>query len=346
LVEAENRGLARQYQRRVRGHIEMTERQTNEEINEVAASWVARMDRGPLSAEHARGLEEWLSGDTRRLGAFAKARAVLTYSDRARALGKSFDPEALAGGAAPKINRRRAVMFGTAAAAAAGAAVFVRTLLPSAAQTFRTEVGETRVVALDDGSVVTLNTGSTVMVHYSRGRRDATILTGEALFDVARNPQRPFVVHARAAQVHAIGTSFAVLVLPESPVNVLVQEGIVELSRPADPSLRAVRVVANMRAIAPTDSPITSMRIAKDELIRALAWREGRIAFEGDTLNDAVATFARYSKTRLVISDPSVGAQRITGLFVFNDPVGFSTAVAISLNLHVAVREGEIELSR
>jgi len=323
----------------------MTERQTNEEIDQVAASWVVRMDRGPLSAEHARELEEWLSADTRRLGAFAKARAVLTYSDRARALGKNFDPKALAGGDAPKINRRRAVIFGGAAAAVAGAAVFVRTLLPSTAQSLRTEVGETRVVALDDGSVVTLNTGSTVIVRYSRERRDATILTGEALFDVAKDPQRPFVVHARAAQVRAIGTSFAVLVLPESPVNVLVQEGIVELSRPADPSLRAVRVMANMRAVAPAGSPIMSIPIAKDELIRALAWREGRIAFEGDTLNDAVAMFARYSKTRILISDPAIGAQRITGLFVFNDPVGFSSAVALSLNLHVAVREGEIELS-
>src|SRR5689334_7119536 len=127
----------------------MAERQANEEIDQVAASWVARMDRGPLSAEHTRNLEAWLSGDSRRLGAFAKARAVLTYSDRARALGKSFDPKRLAGEDAPKVDRRRAVIFGTAAAALAGAGVIVRTLSASNARNFRTGVGETRVVTLD-----------------------------------------------------------------------------------------------------------------------------------------------------------------------------------------------------
>ena len=57
-------------------------------IDAQAAEWAARVDNGPLSAEEQGVLELWLAGDTRRLGAYAKARAVFAHVQRARALGR------------------------------------------------------------------------------------------------------------------------------------------------------------------------------------------------------------------------------------------------------------------
>jgi transmembrane sensor len=61
---------------------------------------------------------------------------------------------------------------------------------------------------------------------------------------------------------------------------------------------------------------------------RELAWREGKIAFEGERLDQAAAQFARYSRTRIAIPDPALAAEPVSGLFAAADPVGFSRAVA------------------
>jgi transmembrane sensor len=79
---------------------------------------------------------------------------------------------------------------------------------------------------------------------------------------------------------------------------------------------------------------------------RALAWREGRIAFEGETLAQAVVELQRYSDTRIVIDDPSVANEEITGLFQANNAVGFAQTVATSFGLHAEVSEKQVRLYR
>lgn len=77
-----------------------------------------------------------------------------------------------------------------------------------------------------------------------------------------------------------------------------------------------------------------------------LSWRVGRLSFEDEPLCDAAKSFARYSDVRIEIDDPAVANQTVTGLFVSNDPMGFSKAVALSLGLHVEIRGDEVKLSR
>jgi transmembrane sensor len=128
-------------------------------------------------------------------------------------------------------------------------------------------------------------------------------------------------------------------------VQVLVREGVVEVKRPDAPVAPPVRLAANTRASAPADAPIVAASVAPAEVTRALAWRVGRIAFEGETLKEAAAEFARYSDTRIEIDAPDVENQTVAGLFVSNDPVGFSKAVAASFKLHMEVSDHEIRLS-
>jgi transmembrane sensor len=318
--------------------------ETSREINDAAAQWAARIDRGPLSPEDSAALDAWVSADSRRLGALAKAQAVSVHSERARALGVGFNPERQQTQDRSPGVIRRTVLVGTAAAAVGGIAVLPRIAAWYGTRTVTTRLGETRVITLEDGSVITLNTASQLAVAYTDRRRDVTLVEGEALFDVAKDPARPFVVEAGVARVRAVGTSFSVLALLQRPVTVLVREGVIELNRPQLPNTQGMLISANTRAIAPASAPIVATTISSDEVERELSWREGRIAFEGSSLAEAAATFARYSDTRIIIGERSLEGRRITGLFVSNDPVGFANAVALSLGVHVRIGDEEVVL--
>jgi transmembrane sensor len=231
---------------------------------------------------------------------------------------------------------RRELLWG-AAAAASVAAVGVLTYAYLMPTYYRTTRGEVRLTPLSDGSTITLNTASVVAVRYTPLTRDVRLIEGEALFDVAKDSSRPFVVSAGGSRVRAVGTSFSVRRVGVEPTQVLVQEGIVDLfgGGPADDV--PIRLPANTRGIA-FDKPGPSgsaIKIALDpaDVARRLAWRQGKIALEGITLAQAAAEFARYSETRIIIDDPSVARLTTTGLFSAHDPAGFARAAALTFGL-------------
>lgn len=335
--------------------------ETAKEIDAVAADWAARLDRGVLSPEDEARLDAWLAEDARRAGAFAKARAVTLYSDRARALGPHFDPDAFQPEVKPSRQdtafspARRRLLWGTAAAAGIGGLAVAGYALQAAGEVYTTRRGEMRIVPLADGSVVNLNTDSRIHVRYTRARRTIHLERGEALFEVAKDVARPFVVHAGDTEVMAVGTrfpapNFSVQSLADAPVEVMVRDGVVQVDRGGAGG--AVLVKANMRAVAPAaavfaaPAPIKMAAVAPAEVERAVAWREGRIAFEGESLSEAVKDFERYSDTKIVIDDPSIATEEVTGLFQANDPVGFAQAVATSFGWHAEVAENQVTLSR
>lgn len=321
---------------------------TAHQIDAEAADWAARLDRGPLSAEDEAALQGWLDGDARALGAFARLRALALSSERARALGPDFDPASFEPAADSKnIPRRRVVQAGGAIAAAAligagGAWQFLRHR-----RRFITGKGETKVVALQDGSVVTLNTASEIQVSYSDTVRAVELVHGEALFDVAKNKARPFVVAAGDTNVRVVGTSFSVRRIDAAPIQVLVREGVVEVFKPAQ-GARPVRISANSMAVAQADnaSMIAAMPVPAAQVHRQMAWQSGQIAFEGETLAQAAEEFSRYSDTRIVIEDSGLAKEEIAGLFKATDPVGFAQTIAISLNAHAKIEEGEVRITR
>lgn len=319
------------------------------QIDAEAAEWAARMDRGPLGAEQEKLFRTWLGGDIRCIGAYGRMRAIALSSERARALGPDFDPSVFAAvsASAPLFPRRRVLQLGGAIAAGALVAVGGTWQLLRHRGRFATGKGETKVVALKDGSVVTLNTASEIQVNFSNALRGVELLQGEALFDVAKDKTRPFVVTAGDTDVRAVGTSFTVSRLEAAPVQVLVREGVVEVFKPATDAA-PVRVSANNVAEAPLapDAAIAARPLAPAQLHRQLAWQTGQIAFEGETLAQAAAEFARYSDTRIVIDDPALAKEEIAGLFKATDPVGFAQTIAISLNAHARIGEGEVRLAR
>ncbi len=312
-------------------------------IDQQACDWAARRDGSALTPAEQTAFETWLAADIRHLGAYARAGAVLASLERVGAAGA--DQLRLA--ASPARLTRRVAIWGTGIAAAlvAGAmnADTIRRFFEQ--QTYATGLGETKVVPLVDGSVLTLNTNSKVMVDYKSDVREIGLAYGEVLFDVAKDRKRPFLVNAGDTEVRAVGTSFTVKLLADQPLRVLVQEGTVEVRRPGNPRSQVVRVSRNGEAVAQSNKPIQTVAVEPAKVTRDLAWRFGRIAFDNVTLKDAAEEFARYSDIRMRV-DPEVSDQSITGLFVSNDPVGFARAAATSLNLRAEIGDREVRLSR
>jgi len=342
----------------------------NDEIDRVAAEWAAKVAGGSLTPDEQANFAQWHAADVRHRGAYVRAELVLLRLDRLRAIGAdvlraqsaecsqfseeppvgelcSSLPENPPNVSSPRTwTRRRIVLGGSAAAslAAAGiAGVMFRKGHPQEA--FATDIGETRVIQLPDGSVVTLNTNSKMSVRFTEAERKINLEQGEALFKVAKNRKRPFIVDAFDTEVRAVGTSFTVRLLPERPIQVLVQEGVVEVKRRDAPGAKPVRAVAETQTLVPLGAPIVVHAVPSPQIARNLAWRFGRIAFENERLADAAVEFGRYSNTRVVV-DPAIADRTITGLFASNDPVGFAKVAASILDLHVEVEPEEVRIVR
>ena len=313
----------------------------NHEIDRLAADWATKRDLQRLSTEEQAEFEAWLAADARHLGAYGRAEAVLSRLERLN--GVALDP-APEGDTQPSgWTRRRILLTGCAAASlVTGVGIaLVRNRVQQ--ETFSTEIGEMRKVVLADGSVVSLNTNSEILVQFTNEARNIDLLRGEALFDVAKNKHRPFIVSAGDTRVRAVGTSFTVSRLPRRPIQVLVREGVVELQRTDALETMPVRAGANIRAIVQPGAPIVTVAMPEEKLARDLAWQRGDIALDNQTLADAADEFARYSEVRIIV-DPGVSNKTVTGLFASNDPVGFARATASVLKLQMEVKGSEVRI--
>jgi len=316
---------------------------TSEDIDRQAAEWAIRRDLGALPPEDELAFEAWLADDPRALGAYCRVEAALFRIERAGGVAKpklsSIRPMA-----AVRFTQRRAFIAGGAAAGILAGVIGIKRWQREQGLRLSTRIGEVREVPLDDGSVVTLNTSSEVAVQYSKDLRQINLLQGEALFDVAKNKDRPFIVLAGNTQVRAVGTSFSVSMLPKRPIQVLVREGVVEFKR-ADNPARAlpVRVSANMRALSSRSDRIIAASLPQESVKRDLVWQYGQIAFNNESLSDAADEFARYNEVRIVV-DPAARGRTITGLFAASDPIGFAKLAAAALGLHLQVDGSEVRL--
>lgn len=318
-----------------------TTRDSSADIDAAAAAWAARADRGPLSDEDQAALEAWAAADPRRAGAYAKALAVSVHLDRARGLGSDFAPSRHP--AARAVDRRRLLATGgmLVAASVVGAVGYGADRLRGRVTTAK---GDIRRAPLADGSAVTLNTDTAIRSAFSDDLRRVELLRGEALFDVAKDPARPFVVVAGDVRVRAVGTSFTVRAHADGGVGVIVREGVVEVWRGQNG--KPVRLAAAHAVQVARSGGLAPATVGAVAVDRALAWRQGQIDLDGLTLGQAAAEFARYSDHRILIEDPQVAALKMTGLFSASDPDGFARAAALSLGLTARPEADGVRLTR
>ncbi len=325
----------------------MEERETSRDIDRIAAQWVARMDRAPLSATEAGELKQWLAGDPRRRGAFMRAKAVWMRSESARALGPQYDPADFQSVPTlpqpPARPRRRVMEWGGALAASLVLVVMLAATLqmPTA---YATAKGEMRMVPLGGGTMVTLNTNTRIKVYDEEGQRRIRLLRGEVLIEGAEAV--PTLVEVDEARLKASSATFVVRKLAGQPTQVLVQDGHVVLAGVTQPI--RIPLAANTGLSLPEGKQKAwkPASLSSGQMGRELAWREGKIALQGETLAEAAAIYARYSDTTIVIADADLARMQVTGLFAANNPLGFSRAVAEVFGAEVRQESGRITVTR
>jgi transmembrane sensor len=317
----------------------MSERDSAARIDEIAAEWVARCDADALDAEGRARLEAWLDGDPRRRGAFLRAQAAWAFLDRGQALVGTVDAGGGEARASPRSKWRSWRVPVVALAASVAAAVAFVSFDDGR---YSTTLGEVSRIPLEDGTVASLNTDSLMEVSMSDQVRSVNLIHGEAWFQVARDPKRPFVVASGNTRVRALGTAFAVRKRAGGS-EVLVTEGTVSAWVVGEED-RGVRLTAGAAAFVAESGPPPQVARAPARVDRSLAWRSGQIALHGQTLQHAVTEFNRHNARRLVVADPVLASQPLVGRFRTNEPEAFARAAAAALGARVVTRGDEIEL--
>jgi transmembrane sensor len=211
-------------------------------------------------------------------------------------------------------------------------------------RTYVSKLGQIRRVDLSDGSHMVLNTATEATVRFNKTRREIELTAGEGLFQVAKDPARPFIVRAGFVSVRAVGTVFAVRTTGQH-VDVTVAEGVVELvdnSMPGDGVIR--RVAANQRATIMETSQVQVQSMPHAEAERRLAWRDGMVDFAGEPLKTAIEEINRHNRRQIVVDDAALASRPVVGLFQANDPDNFAATVATALGAHSVKQEDAIHL--
>jgi len=206
-------------------------------------------------------------------------------------------------------------------------------------QDYVTAVGEQRTVTLSDGSVIAMNVASTIRVDFSSTARDVDLKNGEAVFKVAHDAARPFVVHTKSADVRAIGTQFNVYERPEGTI-VSVLEGRVQIA-PKGKGLAAEELTSGEEAQVAGGGQIEKR--THPDTNKAVAWRQRQLVFEETPLEEMVREFNRYGQSvRIKLEDIEPGSHRYGGIFDADDPDSLADLLSREPDLSVEKRHGEI----
>jgi transmembrane sensor len=313
-------------------------RQDANDIEAEATHWIMRLDREGDNVTFRAQLETWLAQDTRRRGALLRAEAAWAMLDRlAVPTGDEVAPMPRREGPRRGGVSRRALIGAGGAIAAAAALGFV---VPWSRNRYQTTVGEIRRLPLPDGSTAAINTATQIEAHMASDARNISLAYGEAWFQVAKDPRRPFTVRAGSIFVKAVGTAFSVYRKTAS-AEVLVTEGAVEAW--VDGARGAgVRLTAGESALISDDAAVSKDPIQPSKIDQALAWRSGMIDLAGMTLSDAVTQFNRYNRRHLVIADQSLANEEFFGIFRIDDAEGFANAVHQSLGAKVSFADRSV----
>ncbi len=281
-----------------------------------AAARYARLRADDAGDEACRGLHEWRDEDPAHEAAWRQVERADTALDALR------DDPAIAAlrGAARRTppSRARRWMPLAAAAAVAGTIGLGATALliapqaglrlaapaPEPASRLATGIGELRTVRLADGTRMTLDAASTALIHPRGATRRVELVSGRALFAVARDAAHPFVVTSGTSSVTALGTRFAVEHRADEMV-VALTEGTVRVSTPA-----GARVLAPGELLSARGAVIA---VSASGAAAATEWQRGRLTFSAVPLAEVAAQLARYDARRIVIRDAALAAHPFSG---------------------------------
>ena len=307
-------------------------------IIDEASHWLVRLSAPEVPVKERREFVAWLKRSPVHLGEYLKLERTWAELGEVDA-NKSFSVAELLAAedsnvieleptlASPVMptTERSPRRFGAAIAACAVfaiAAIFAfQAVVPGR---YSTGVGEQRTIKLEDGSTIALNTDTAVRVELTEHMRRVSLLRGEALFNVAKDPSRPFRVLSDRAIAQAIGTSFVVRRTAGDTVVTVIEGQVAvahfdqaNLAATAEVPAEALRLSAGVRADIVARDIQTS---AVANVAAVTSWKSGRLVFEGEALSVVVAEFNRYNRTQIVLQDSHLSAEPLTGVFDADKP--------------------------
>ncbi len=345
---------------------------------EEATRWFLRVRSEAAQVEDLPLLKNWLEGDPLNKRAYQQVTATWSMVGT---LGSA--PEIMLGrrdaldDARRAARRRWSVRRGLLRYSALAASVVVATLgalawMYTQRGLYTTDVGERRALTLEDGSVVTLDAKSRVRVQYAAAQRVIALERGQARFDVAKDPTRPFRVNAGDQTVIALGTQFNVELVAGSVLVSMIEGHVavtgIDSATDSLTSRQSSRLSANdggkvtsaphqLEAKTPVDGsgqgtsrvPVVELTageglrvrangqavvLSKIDVERATAWQSGKMFFDNEPLGSAAERINRYSQLQIDV-DPSVEDVSVSGVFNAGDSNAFVEAISTYFPVHV-----------
>ena len=226
---------------------------------------------------------------------------------------------------------------------------------------YGTAVGELRLLTLEDGSLVQLDTATQAEIYFDETARRIYLRQGKAHFDVAKNMDRPFEVYAAGGLVRAVGTAFSVQLKESDNIAVLVDEGKVDLVRVDRAAVRPVIASSESSAGASVSQPLPESEVnvfgslergeaalfnrveeqftvlAEKELEQQQSWREGVLIFAGEPLGQVVSEIGRYTSAKIEIKAPKLGELQVGGRFNIGDIDALFNVLESAFDVRVVV---------
>jgi transmembrane sensor len=339
-------------------------------IHLEAAEWLARLQDSEVSLEDTLAWQAWMKESAKHAAAFSRLEEVSGVVRRVRPL-RTLSARELARDrydgsvSLSALEERERKAFSGVRSRALAASVVLLVVIGAGVlgSRFRgndvgtvltTVVGENRTVPLADGSRVTLGGNTRIDVALSAEVRSIELARGEAFFAVAKDPRRPFKVHAGDATVTVVGTQFNVRRVSDRAV-VAVTEGrvVVEpatrlvpiaLLREFKPKLRPVHVDAGQQTTAGSAGIEDASRV--EDPSSTTSWQTGRLAFRLQPLRDVLEDVNRYAQKPIAIDDADIGALVITGTVTGGNVGGWIESLERAFSLEAVEEDGRIVLRK
>lgn len=323
----------------------MGSKPTREQTEQAAAAWLLKRNDPQWSAVDEDAFEQWLAQAPGNRVSFVRLESIWSDADRLKSIASGlpkgvpprgaieqspfftlkqsvppFDHVKEKSAESPRRVRFLAIAASVITLVAAG--VLLNKSGFFAGDTYRTAIGGLSTIPAADGSLVTLNTNSKVKIHFTELERRIELTQGEAFFEVAKDPKRPFIVYAGDRRVVAIGTKFSVRRSADD-IRVVVTDGKIRLDAPSSAQAKEELFLAAGAVAEVNHNNVTVKRKSVPEVEQALSWRSGYIMLDGTPLSEAVAEFNRYNIRQLAIGDPSLAVLKMEGNFRANNLDGF-----------------------
>jgi transmembrane sensor len=305
------------------------------ELLEEATGWILRLEDAPQGSAVFNEFNAWLASCEEHRVAWERVNKTWTVLGRVkpaynqkvwgevitshskplptRATPPQLSARALA---ARKSYRRPVASFIGALAAAWLLWVSVPGILVAMRADYRTAAGQIQRVQIADGSVVDLGGRSAIKTEIGTEQRRVILLAGEAFFDVATDPERPFIVDVQGAEVKVHGTAFDVQV-SSTATKVALLRGSVEATPAANGATSDILKPGQMFVVDHATGNVSIEQVSLDDIG---AWREGKVFLANTTVGTVVELIQRYSSATILIPDRSLAGRKVSGLFDLRDP--------------------------